>query len=168
MERTIALIDGHPSVRAPGQARFEVLDHPWLTEDRLKRLKDIDRTQLQVDRDLAQKLERLQHRVDAVSPAGQTADLEDLDRSLSYIDPIGKLDPEHYGGTWLAAFWPVGHTEWVAIVQERRSTAKHPVDDMEQRLWQYMRLGLMVCCALIGALWYFIFRMLSDRNRTGM
>jgi hypothetical protein len=92
----------------------------------------------------------------------------DLDRTSDYQDPVGKLDQTRYGGTWLAAFWPVGHTNWVAVVQERRSTAQHPVQDMESRLYQYVQLGVIVLCALIGGLWYGIFSILSERKRTGI
>lgn len=162
VERTIALVD-HVTTDPHPMSAFELLDHPWLTEDRP--LSDEAKKALQVEPELAGQLSRLVERVEQ-SPKGQIVDAGDLDRTLNYRDPIGKLDQDRYGGTWLAAFWPVGHTDWVAVVQERHSTAQHPVVEMENRLFQYMRLGLVVCCALIAALWYFLFHHLNDRKRT--
>lgn len=164
VERTIALFDGHLSAVKNSDNRFELLDHPWLTEERLK---NVDKKTLQVDAALSEQLRLLRELVQSGSSEEERPDLGEVDSSLNYQDPIGRIDPTHYGGSWLAAFWPVGHTEWVAIVQERRSTAQHPVQEMESRLLQYMRLGFVVCCGLIGALWYFIFRILSDRHRLG-
>lgn len=165
IERTIALFDGHPSKDAKQQASFHLLDHPWLSDRKLARLTDAERKRLQIDPVHASQLARLQMLVEHASATRQPVDVADRDRSLDYQDPVGRLAAEHYGGTWLAAFWPVGKTDWIAVVQERRSTAKHPVQEMEQRLSQYMQLGLLVCCGLIGSLWYFIFRVLSDQSR---
>ena len=121
---------------------------------------------MQLDADHAKQLLQLQDRVEAGRAAGQPFDVANLDSSLNYQDPVGRLKQDRYGGSWLAAFWPVGRTDWVAVVQERQSTAKHPMQQMEQRLNRYMRLGLLVCCGLIGAMWYFIARVLSNQART--
>lgn len=165
VERTIALFDRDLTAEGRRQAQFELLDHPWLTEERTQRRKEIDRKLLQVDADHAEQMAKLQDRVQQARSTGGVPDADDLDQTLIYQDPVGQLDPARYGGRWLAAFWPVGHTDWVAVVQERSSAAQHPVLNMERQLSQYMRLGLAVCCALIGALWYFLFRFLNERSR---
>ena len=165
IERTIALFDGHVSKDAQRQASFHLLDHPWLSDRKLARLNDAERKRLEIDSDHAKQLAKLQMLVEHGAATRQPVDVSDRDRSLDYQDPVGQLASEHYGGTWLAAFWPVGKTDWIAVVQERRSTAKQPVQEMELRLNQYMKLGLLVCCGLIGSLWYFIFRVLSDQSR---
>ncbi|MES2789330.1 MAG: PDC sensor domain-containing protein, partial [Planctomycetota bacterium] len=165
IERTIALFDGHLANDAKGAPTFQLLDHRWLSDRKLAKLDAETRKQLQIDPEHAHRLAQLQNRVENNPKPGSAIDIDDLDRSLNYQDPVGRLDTARYGGTWLAAFWPVGQTDWVAVVQERRSTAKHPVQEMEMRLTQYMHLGLLFCCALIGALWYFIFRVLSDQSR---
>jgi hypothetical protein len=159
------LFDGHLANDAKCDPTFQLLDHRWLSDRKLAKLDAETRKQLQIDPEHAHRLAQLQNRVENNPKPGSAIDLDDLDRSLNYQDPVGRLDTARYGGTWLAAFWPVGQTDWVAVVQERRSTAKHPVQEMEMRLTQYMHLGLLFCCALIGALWYFIFRVLSDQSR---
>lgn len=165
VERTIALFDRDLTSEARGQARFELLDHPWLTEERTQRRKEVDRKLLQVDSGHAEQMAKLQDRVQQARITGGVPVVGDLDQTLNYQDPVGQLDSARYGGKWLAAFWPVGHTDWVAVVQERSSAAQHPVQNMNRQLSQYMRLGLAVCCALIGALWYFLFRFLNERSR---
>lgn len=180
IERTIALFDSHSptdgrhseqeieaersSSEAP-RPRYELLDHPWLNEDRLQKLTSADWKKLEVDPQHAEKLDKLQKLIREKNTADRAGDLSDFDQSASYTDPIGKLDQAAYGGVWLAAFWPVAHTDWIAVVQERRSTAQQPVLEMERRLSRYMYFGLLICCGLIGGLWYFIFRVLSDRDR---
>ncbi|MDB5337192.1 MAG: Serine/threonine protein kinaserelated protein [Planctomycetaceae bacterium] len=165
IERTIALYDGHVTNDVKHVPTFHLLDHPWLSDRKLARLTEVARKRLQVDAEHARQLAQLQIRVESSAPSSKPLDVADLDRSLDFQDPVSLVDQEHYGGTWLAAFWPVGKTDWIAVVQERRSTAKHPVQQMELKLTQYMRLGLLFCCGLIGSLWYFIFRVLSDQSR---
>lgn len=165
IERTIALYDGHVTQDVKHVPTFHLLDHPWLSDRKLARLTEADRKRLQVDSAHARQLADLQNRVETGTSSSKPLDVADLDRSLDFQDPVSLVDQARYGGTWLAAFWPVGKTDWIAVVQERRSTAKHPVQQMEIKLTQYMRLGLLFCCGLIGALWYFIFRVLSDQSR---
>lgn len=165
VERTIALFDRIRTADGQPQARFELLDHPWLTEERTQRRKEVDRKLLQIDSDHAEQMAKLQDRVHQARIAGGVPVVGDLDQTLNYQDPVGQLDAARYGGKWLAAFWPVGHTDWIAVVQERSSAAQHPVQTMARQLSQYMRFGLAVCCALIGALWYFLFRFLNERSR---
>jgi hypothetical protein len=172
VERTIALFDGHATNPAKLEATFHLLDHPWLSDSKLAKLPQAERKRLveevlQVDTKDARQMIQLQARVNADDTPEKGLDLASLDRTLDYQDPVSKVDAKLYGGTWLAAFWPVGKTDWIAVVQERRSTAKHPIQQMEVKLTQYMRLGLLLCCGLIGSLWYFIFRVLSDQDRGG-
>jgi serine/threonine protein kinase len=180
IERTIALFDSHSpndgrhSAAAQAaeaasdqamQPRFELLDHPWLTEERLLELDEAEWQKLEVDPRHARQLAKLQQLVRSRNSQERLGDLSDFDQSDNYTDPVGLLDKDAYGGIWLAAFWPVAHTDWIAVVQERQSTAQRPVVEMEHRLSRYLYFGFSICCALIGALWYFIFRVLSDRVR---
>jgi eukaryotic-like serine/threonine-protein kinase len=43
--------------------------------------------------------------------------------NAAYTDPVGALQPEAYGGRWLAGFAPVGNTELLVIVQQRDDAA---------------------------------------------
>jgi serine/threonine-protein kinase len=43
--------------------------------------------------------------------------------NAAYADPVGELQPEAYGGRWLAGFAPVGNTELLVIVQQRDDAA---------------------------------------------
>lgn len=165
IERTIALFDRHVTNDAKQNPTFHLLDHPWLSDRKLAGLQEADLKRLEMDATHARQLARLQDRLQSGASTNKPLDVADLDRSLDYPDPVSQLDPTQYGGTWLAAFWPVGKTDWIAVVQERRSTAQYPVEQMELKLRQYMRLGSIFCCGLIGLLWYFIFRVLSDQSR---
>jgi hypothetical protein len=64
----------------------------------------------------------------------------------------------------VAAFALIEDTGWAAIVQERRSAALQPVEDMKRGLVKYGIFALLGSCALIGVLWYFVGRALNDRT----
>ena len=64
----------------------------------------------------------------------------------------------------MAAFSPVGQTGWTAIVQERRSMALRPVEEMRSWLIQYGLIVLVTCCLLIFTVWYFVMRVLKERR----
>lgn len=83
-----------------------------------------------------------------------------------YIDPLSRFGPAatELGGEWLAAFASVPETDWVTVVQERRSAALEPVQDMKQRLTWNGLWALFASCGLIGVLWYFVGRALNDRT----
>jgi len=180
IERTIALFDSHapgdvggvtPSettsdVNEPATPRYALLDHPWLTENRLNEMSEAAWKKLAIDPEHSRQLAKLQEVIRARQLGSAVDNFSEFDRSSHFIDPVANLDQSQYGGIWLAAFWPVAHTDWIAVAQERQVTAQSPVHEMERRLSRYMYFGLLMCCALIGALWYFIFRVLSEREHS--
>jgi len=149
VDRIIALVD----VRS-----WKLLDHRWMTNARLSELSNDTFEQLSIEDPQRSQLARL----DKLVIGGQPLNGED--RDLLYVDPVGKFDPE-YSEPWLAAFWPVRHTSWIAIVQEQRSAALQPVREIHDRLVRYAVIGLIVCCAVVAALWFFVMRSMTRRNR---
>ena len=59
----------------------------------------------------------------------------------AYEDPLGKRNPK-YAGRWLAGFAPVGNTELVVIVQQRREEFRNALAN-----WHWLLLGSL---ALVG------------------
>ena len=95
----------------------ELLDHPWLTarpdasavERAAARLRNRERKALQ--------------RAAEVGAAGF--------RTASHVDPVARTaGGGEYAGPWIAAFAPVGGTDWVAVVQEPREAALEPVESL--------------------------------------
>jgi hypothetical protein len=105
---------------------------------------------------------KLQRLTRADAPLGKL----DSEVDEHYIDPLSHLDiaSKDLSGEWLAAFAAVPWTDWVAVVQERRSAALEPVQEMRSRLTRTGLWALLVSCALIGLLWYFVGRALVDRT----
>ncbi len=152
--REIALIE---------RARGNVLDHTWFDkhhEDlRQQTLKPAELESFRVSEAVRDKLQRLA-RTDA--PLGKP----DSDVDDHYTDPLSRLDvaSKDLEGDWLAAFAAVPWTDWVAVVQERRTAALEPVQEMKSRLTRTGLWALVGSCGLIGLLWYFVGRALIDRT----
>jgi eukaryotic-like serine/threonine-protein kinase len=152
--REIALIE---------RARGNVLDHTWFDkhhEDlRQQALKPQELESFRVSESVRDKLQRMS-RTDA--PLGKP----DSDVDDHYIDPLSHLAvaSKDLGGEWLAAFAAVPWTDWVAVVQERRTAALEPVQEMKSRLTRTGLWALVGSCGLIGLLWYFVGRALVDRT----
>ena len=64
---------------------------------------------------------------------------------------------------WLAAFWPVGDTGWMTVVQERRDEALRPVREIQSGLVGYALAGLTLCLTLVATSWYFVRRAMRSR-----
>ena len=143
IDRIIALVDSRD---------WELLDHRWMTRENLEGRDPTER--LVLDERLQQKLQRLR----------SEGAINGNDREAEYEDPVGQFAPNEYGGTWLAAFAPVGETGWTAVVQERRPAALRPIDAMQSEVLRYGLWALIVSCTLVGLLWYFVARALSDRS----
>ena len=151
------LVESNRVVALVEQGEWKLLDHPWMTTENLK---DVALEKLAFSGPIVDKLTNLTRQTEASPPSV-------LDhRDENYLDPIGSdgIDPEHFGGEWLAAFAPVGTTGWVVIVQERKRDAQMPIKDMEAEVLRIGLLVLVVSCALIGLLWYFVWRALNDRT----
>jgi eukaryotic-like serine/threonine-protein kinase len=150
--RKIAMLDSR---------EWKLLAHPWL-------LKHADRlTEAEFDRLTLPTLIQFQLaemiRVSQVADESQAAE-DRLDRTDEYTDPVGILDPQEYGGIWLAAFSTVGDTHWIAIVQEDREAAWRPVDGLRSRLVMSGFVGLAVVGVLLVGMWGLIISLLSDRG----
>jgi eukaryotic-like serine/threonine-protein kinase len=152
VRRVIALVDMRTG---------KLLDHPWMTEENRKRLRDdavFDRlTLFDEERAAMQHLQKL---------VGEKADLHEEHLDTMYYDPIRKIDAEadrEYGPPWLAAFWPVGKTGWFAVVQEPREDALRPVQTIQAGLVKYALAGLALCLTLIATSWYFVRRVIRTR-----
>jgi hypothetical protein len=156
-ERVIALLD----IRREGGC---VLDHPWMTPANLNKLKGnevFDRLTLWPDE--YAELQKLQLLVAKKRP------VEDENRDLKYFDPVRKADDEaerDYGMPWLAAFWPVGDTGWVAVVQEKRDEALRPVREIRQGFIRYGLVGGLLCLTLAGTSWLFVSRVMRAQQKS--
>jgi serine/threonine protein kinase len=153
--REIALIE---------RAHGNLLDHTWFDKHhqgfRQQSLKPEQVDAFRVSDRVREKLQRL---AVADVPLGRPPDTAVEDH---YTDPLSHLDvaSQDLGGEWVAAFAAVPWTEWVAVVQERRTVALQPVQDMRSRLTQTGLGALAGSCLLIGVLWYFVGRALVDRT----
>lgn len=168
IDRSIVLVDIEEGV---------ILDHPWLSDEQRARPTDPGHDQeihptrdgkhhenklkVKLSDELNGKLKHLRDIVEKREP------LQGEDRDLNYRDPICSVpNPDaqrKYGGDWIASFWPVTGTNWVAIVQEPRAPALAPVGQMWRSLPKYLIGGLVLCCVLIATLWLFVLRALGRR-----
>jgi eukaryotic-like serine/threonine-protein kinase len=139
----------------------QVLDHPWMSPENLKKVADRESfDQLQLADIQRQSLVRLQELV----LNGESVGRAPFD--FMYFDPIAGVDAEaerDYGGAWLAAFWPVGETGWVALVQEQREKALRPVHEIRDGLINYAMIGLALAVTLVIMSWYFVRRVVTAR-----
>ncbi len=145
--RRIALVDNR---------RWQLLDHPWLTDERFDQLSDAAKDQLRLSDDTIVRLRS--------SSVGLADELSPTLQMKDYLDPVGQLDPQSYGGEWLAAFRRVGDTGWFVIVQERKSAVLRPVNAMASRLRRDGAWALAVSGVLIGTLWLVVLRGLKERS----
>ena len=151
VDRTFALIDHRD---------FKLLDHPWMTPANLASLPRQSLEDLRLDERMAASLADLAITSD---DAGNPSAGHTTGREAAYRDPVGAVDPDRYGGVWLAAFCSVGNTGWTAVVQEKREEALRPIEEMQQGLWRYGLVALLGACTLIGVLWYFVYRAMNER-----
>jgi hypothetical protein len=154
VSREIALIE---------RVQGNLLDHTWFDKNdaliKKHPLTTAELDSLRVSDRLRSKLQGL----DATVGPGPRRDFVDDE---NYADPLSRFEPAaaDLGGEWLAAFAAVPETTWVTVVQERRSAALEPVQDMKTRLRHDGWWALLASCGLIGLLWYFVGRALNDRT----
>jgi hypothetical protein len=157
--RKFAIVDGRLS---DGHRRWKLLAHDWMSDENLKTIKAPDFAKLQLEgvasSDVIDDLEN----VVVNSRSGEPT--YNYDRTRHYIDPVGQVDPENYGGTWLAAFSTVGDTGWVAVVQERKDAALRAVEELQSRLVSSAMVAVLVVLCMVGASWWMIVIVLSDRG----
>ncbi|MBI5760359.1 MAG: protein kinase [Planctomycetales bacterium] len=152
IQRPIALVD----VR-----NGKLLDHPWMTPPSsdtpspLQRLSDEELNRMVVAEQLAQEFRELCRRVRDDLP------LVNQHQQIKYRDPVAMIDPA-FDDLWLASVWPVQGTDWVTIVQENKSQATAPVQELRSGLVQYGLWALVVCAGLIALMWYFVLRAMAN------
>ena len=140
-----------------------LLDHTWFDKnDALVKSHPLTTAKL----DSLQVSDRLRQKLQRLAPTNGSAPQRDFLDDEHYVDPLSQFEPaaSDLGGEWLAAFAAVPETNWVTVVQERRSTALEPVQEMKTRLTHDGWLALLASCGLIGVLWYFVGRALNDRT----
>ncbi len=153
VSREIALIE---------RVQGNLLDHTWFDKnDDVVKHQPLETAKLDALRVSAKIREKL------AGLSSADADTQrDFVYDLNYVDPLSEYPPASgdLAGEWLAAFASVPQTNWVTVVQERRSTALEPVQEMKRRLTNDGLWALLGSCVLIGVLWYFVSRALNDRS----
>ncbi|MCA9095223.1 MAG: protein kinase [Planctomycetaceae bacterium] len=150
--RVIAIVDGR---------EYSLLDHDWMTDDHLAGLvvKDPEVPDAKKNQRIflgKEEQSRIERLISNPSEYGN-------DRNPAYRDPVADLDRD-YAGDWLAAYWPVANTSWIAIVQEHKSAAIEPVARLKEKLFRFGLFGLLLCAVLATSLWYFILRLITERS----
>jgi len=151
-ELVIALVDTRTGL---------LLDHPWMTPANRQNMVDArDFERLKIDEEQRQNLQQL------AAAVQRGADPHGAQFDYKYYDPVDEFvtGEARYEDTWLAAFWPVDNTSWVAVVQERREKALRPVREMRDGLVAYGVAGLLFCLALVATSWYFVRRVMRGRT----
>ncbi len=140
-----------------------LLAHRWMTPERMRDVPFDTFQRLSVEKKIADELRKMSGRaVQSEKPNGHN-----VLREANYRDPAGDpaVDPGgEYAGLWLAAFVQIDGTDWVAIVQERRDAALTPIAALQSSMATTAAGGLVMACALVGVLWYFVLRALSERR----
>jgi len=157
--RKFAIVD---SRSLDGHRQWNLLAHDWMTDEHLKDVKSPDFAKLRLlGVSEPEVIDDLEHFV-AKSRSGEST--FKYDRTRRYVDPVGQMDPENYGGVWLAAFSTVGGTGWVAIVQERKDAALRAVEELKSRLVSSAIGAVAVVLSLVAGSWWLIVIVLSDRG----
>ncbi|MCH7987815.1 MAG: protein kinase, partial [Planctomycetes bacterium] len=149
IDRVVALVQS---------SDWKLLDHPWMTPDRLKNLPEEVFDRLTIDFPKNSKvIEKL------TSSTNQNGLAEGESQSHeTYFDPVAKVEvasagaTKRYGGEWLAAFSPVGKTGWTVIVQERKSAAMGPVEAIRVGLMEWVLWAFVLFLVLIILAWTFV------------
>jgi hypothetical protein len=154
VSREIALIE---------RVHGNLLDHTWFDKnDALMKTHPLTAGEL----DSLRVTDRLRSKLRRLSSFDGQEQRRDFVEDENYVDPLSDFEPAaaDLGGVWLAAFAAVPKTTWVTVVQERRSDALKPVQEMKTRLTHDGWWALLASCGLIGLLWYFVGRALNDRT----
>lgn len=145
-----------------------LLDHPWVTpatsatSSPLEQLSEPELDKLVVIGPVLDDFRELSRRV-ARDP--KDVGVQDLAKQIKYRDPVGQIEPK-YDDLWLASVWPVEGTDWVTVVQVRKSDARKPVQDLRSGLLWYGLWALVVCAGLIAVMWYFVLRAMANGRST--
>lgn len=149
-DRKIALIDNRDG---------KVLAHPRMTAKNLRNMNREEVVRLVLEDDHFNQLQSFK----LAQQKNQTGPLSVV--KSDYHDPVeAVLSADNKDNIWLAAFSPIGMTDWTAVVQERRSMALRPVKEMRSWLIQYGLIVLATSCLLVFTVWYFVMRVLTERR----
>ena len=154
VSREIALLE---------RVQGSLLDHTWFDKnDALVKSHPLTTAKL----DSLRVSDRLREKLERLAPTDGSTPRRDFVDDEHYVDPLSQFEPAaaDLAGEWLAAFAAVPETNWVTVVQERRSAALEPVQEMKTRLTHDGWWALLASCGLIGVLWYFVGRRLNDRT----
>jgi hypothetical protein len=154
VSREIALVE---------RVQGNLLDHTWFDKNE-SAVKSHPLTT--ADLDSFRVADRLRSKLERLDTVGTADSRRSFVEEENYVDPLGQYAPASadLAGYWLAAFAVVPGTNWVTVVQERRTSALEPVQEMKARLTHDGLWALLASCGLIGLLWYFVSRALNDRS----
>lgn len=151
-DRVIAIVD---------EREYSLLDHDWMTDEHLKEL--IGKDPADPESKKPKRIFLREEEQTQIAKLIANPNEYGHDRTATYHDPVGDLDPD-YAGEWLAAYWPVEKTSWLAIVQEHKGAAIAPVARLKEKLFKFGLFGLLLCAVLATSLWYFIMRLMTERS----
>lgn len=79
----------------------------------------------------------------------------------NYQDPLADVDKK-YQGEWLAAVAEISSTNWIAVVQERRSESVAPMHELRSIFMRYGQLMLLIFVVMLIVLGWLIRRLTSQ------
>lgn len=156
--RVIALADRRESV---------LLDHPWLTDEVFAGVRNIEDA-----RRLFAEFRLSNSDIDAIRAAVDSRDSEKSPRQMIdirsefYRDPIGRQQTEsarRYQGDYIAAMSTISNDRmpWLVIVQQSRSAALLPVQEMQKRATRQAWLAVLASVGTMLTVWLFVWQALS-------
>ena len=156
--REIAMVDTR---------KWQLIDHPQLVKLLPKVAPESTREQLlergEVADHLFEKLIFSESLQSELAGIGKAADWGEM-RVEDYTDPVGHV-ASAYDDKWVASMARIPETDWMIIVQERKTTALAPVTQLKQYGWKLAIIALFVSATLLGVLWYFVSRALNNRSK---
>ena len=164
VDRVIALID---------RRNWQLLDHPWLTAERLASniLEDDEDlfAQLQLNEQLINTIKSELRSTDETETPNSDSAIVNGVRLTHYRDPVGSLDDEsviQYRGNWMAALAPMEseQTKWLVVVQENRDEALKPVRDMADRAVEHAILAVCASLLVMLGVWAVVWRALRQEQ----
>lgn len=156
--RVIALADRRES---------RLLDHPWLTDDVFAGMKDRNEAEELFDqlKFNEQDLRVIENAI--VSARDQEHDGQMISiRSEFYRDPVAQLDSpsaRKYSGDYIAAMSTISNERmpWLVIVQQSRTAALLPVQEMQKRATRQAWLAVLASVVAMLTVWLFVWQALS-------
>lgn len=127
-----------------------LLDHNWMSEENLASLAD--------DAKLKKRIQLTDQERQILEDA-----VEGNQVITDYVDPLADVDPR-YEGEWLAAVTAIESTNWIAIVQERRSEAVAPMHELRKIFVYYGQLMFIIFGIMLVILGWLIRRLTTPQT----